>query len=90
MGQALSFGQLALALLELLLGPLAILNVDRCSVPLNEVSLLVAQATGQCGPVITSFFRVGRHLYRASGYREVMKTRFAVWEEVICVEAIVN
>ena len=31
--------------------------------------------------IITSFFRVGRHLYRASGYREVMKTRFAVWEE---------
>jgi putative transposase len=37
--------------------------------------------------IITSFFRVGRHLYRASGYREVMKTRFAVWEEVICVAA---
>jgi putative transposase len=33
--------------------------------------------------IITSFFRVGRHLYRANGYREVMKTRFAVWEEVI-------
>jgi putative transposase len=31
--------------------------------------------------IITSFFRVGRHLYGASGYREVMKTRFAVWEE---------
>src|SRR6266478_5379934 len=33
--------------------------------------------------IITSFFRVGRHLYRANGYREVMKTRFAVWEEAI-------
>jgi putative transposase len=33
--------------------------------------------------VITSHFRVGRHLYRASGYREVMKSRFALWEEVI-------
>jgi putative transposase len=33
--------------------------------------------------IITSFFRVGRHLYRAHGYREVMKTRFAVWEEAI-------
>jgi len=33
--------------------------------------------------IISSHFRVGRHLYRASGYREVMKTRFAVWEEVI-------
>ena len=35
--------------------------------------------------IITSHFRVGRHLYRASGYRAVMKTRFAVWEEVIGV-----
>lgn len=25
--------------------------------------------------IITSYFRVGRHLYRASGYREVMKAR---------------
>jgi len=33
--------------------------------------------------IITSFFRVGRHLYRAHGYREVMKTRFAVWGEAI-------
>jgi len=33
--------------------------------------------------IITSFFRVGRHLYKAHGYREVMKTRFAVWEEAI-------
>jgi putative transposase len=34
--------------------------------------------------VITSHFRVGRHLYRASSYRAVMKLRFAVWEEAIC------
>ncbi len=40
--------------------------------------------------IITSHFRVGRHLYRASGYREVMKLRFTVWKEAICVEAIVN
>ena len=40
--------------------------------------------------IITSHFRVGRHLYRASGYRAVMKSRFAVWEEAICVEAIAN
>src|SRR6202165_3297759 len=41
MGQVLRLGQLALALLELLLRPLAILNVDRYSVPLKEISLLV-------------------------------------------------
>src|SRR5882762_8994704 len=35
--------------------------------------------------IITSHFRVGRHLYRASGYREVMKARFVLWHEVICV-----
>src|ERR1700730_16982119 len=40
--------------------------------------------------IITSFFRVGRHLYRASGYREVMKSRFALWKEAIFVQAIVN
>src|SRR3981189_1529844 len=40
--------------------------------------------------IITSHFRVGRHLYRASGYREVRKSRFAVWQEVVCVGAIVN
>ena len=39
---------------------------------------------------ITSHFRVGRHLYRARGYREVMESRCAVWQEVVCVEAIVN
>jgi putative transposase len=40
--------------------------------------------------IITSHFRVGRHLYRASAYRAVMKSRFAVWEDAIRVEAIVN
>ncbi len=40
--------------------------------------------------IITSHFRVGRHLYRASAYRAVMKSRLAVWEEAICVKAIVN
>jgi putative transposase len=33
--------------------------------------------------IINSHFRVGRHLFRATGYREVMKMRFAVWEAVI-------
>ena len=33
--------------------------------------------------IITSHFRVGRHLYRASGYRAVMKSRFAAWEDVV-------
>jgi putative transposase len=37
--------------------------------------------------IITSHFRVGRHLHRASGYRAVMKSRFALWEEVIHVES---
>ena len=40
--------------------------------------------------IITSHFRVGRHLYSASGYRAVMKSRFSAWEKVICVEAIVS
>ena len=34
--------------------------------------------------IITSHFRVGRHLYPASAYRAVMKLRFAVWEEATC------
>ena len=33
--------------------------------------------------VITSHFRVGRHLYTASGYRAVMDLRFARWDEAI-------
>jgi putative transposase len=32
--------------------------------------------------IITSHFRVGRHLYSARSYHEVMKLRFADWEEV--------
>src|SRR6267142_1050600 len=32
--------------------------------------------------IINSHFRVGRHLYRASGYRTVMKLRLAEWEGV--------
>jgi len=40
--------------------------------------------------IINSHFRVGRHLYRASGYRTVMKSRFAVWEGATCVEAMIN
>ena len=40
--------------------------------------------------IISSHFRVGRHLYRANGYKQMMKSRFALWDEVICVEAIVN
>jgi len=31
--------------------------------------------------IISSHFRVGRHLYRASGYKQVMKSRFALWDE---------
>ena len=37
--------------------------------------------------IITSHFRVGRHLYRATGYRKVMKLRFAAWEEVVVAQA---
>ena len=33
--------------------------------------------------VITSHFRVGRHLYGATAYRAVMKLRFALWEEAV-------
>ena len=35
--------------------------------------------------IISSHFRVGRHLYRASGYKQVMKSRFALWDEAICL-----
>src|SRR5467141_1354214 len=37
--------------------------------------------------IITSHFRVGRHLYRAGNYRKVMKSRFAVWGEATHVES---
>jgi len=33
--------------------------------------------------IISSHFRAGRHLYRASAYRAVMKSRFATWEQAI-------
>jgi putative transposase len=33
--------------------------------------------------IIKSHFRVGRHLYRANDFREVLKSRFAVWQEVV-------
>ena len=46
MGQALSFGQLALAVLEFLLRLLAILDIDRYSVPLSDVSVRIAQGRG--------------------------------------------
>ena len=36
--------------------------------------------------VIGSHFRPGRHLYSRAGYREVMKSRFAAWREVSCVQ----
>ena len=40
--------------------------------------------------IITSHFRATRHLYSASTYRTVMKSRFSLWEEATCVEAMVN
>jgi len=33
--------------------------------------------------IVSSHFRVGRHLYRACAYRDVMKSRFALWEVAI-------
>src|SRR3989454_985432 len=39
---------------------------------------------------ISSHFRVGRHLYRAGGYREVMNLKFASWNQMIGVQPIVN
>ena len=35
--------------------------------------------------IIGSHFRVGRHLYRATGYRAAMKSRFMLWEVAIGV-----
>ena len=35
--------------------------------------------------IIGSHFRVGRHLYRATDYRAVMKSRFTLWEVAIGV-----
>jgi putative transposase len=36
--------------------------------------------------IIGSHFRPGRHLYSRAGYQEVMKSRFAAWREVSCVQ----
>jgi putative transposase len=36
--------------------------------------------------IINSHFRVGRDLYPASAYREVMRSRFNTWEKVIRIE----
>ncbi len=36
--------------------------------------------------IILSYFRPRRHLLRAEQYREEMKSRFATWAEVSCVE----
>jgi putative transposase len=33
--------------------------------------------------IIASFFRPGRHLLAAKNYREIMRRRFAIWNEVI-------
>ena len=35
--------------------------------------------------IIGSHFRVGRHLHRANGYRDVMRSRFILWEVAIGV-----
>ncbi len=40
--------------------------------------------------IITSRFRVGRHLYRAFAYRAVMKLRFAAWEEATCENEVIS
>src|SRR5258708_7345798 len=37
--------------------------------------------------IIMSYFRPGRHLYTAGGYKEVMKSRFVTWKEVILIQA---
>src|SRR5215813_11806827 len=37
--------------------------------------------------IIASHFRPGRHLYRASSYRAVMKSRFAAWKEATDIES---
>jgi len=40
--------------------------------------------------LISSHFRVGRHLYSANGDRIVMKIRFAVWNDVIGIPLAVR
>jgi putative transposase len=39
--------------------------------------------------VIGTFFRVGRHLLRATNYRELMHRRFSDWWEVVGTPAAV-
>jgi putative transposase len=39
--------------------------------------------------LISSNFRVGRHLYSANSYRTVMKARFADWQDVIAAQKAV-
>ena len=36
--------------------------------------------------LISSHFRVGRHLYSADGYRTVMKARFEDWQDIIAAQ----
>jgi putative transposase len=38
--------------------------------------------------LISSHFRVGRHLYSASGYRRVMSDRFDLWNDVVEVPSV--
>ncbi len=38
--------------------------------------------------LISSHFHVGRHLYSAKGYRTVMKSRFAIWKNVIGISLV--
>jgi putative transposase len=37
--------------------------------------------------IIMSYFRPGRHLRTRGGYREVMRSRFMTWEEVVAAQA---
>src|SRR5258705_7804352 len=39
--------------------------------------------------LISSHFRVGRHLYSANGYRVVMRARFAVWEVIVGFPSVI-
>jgi len=40
--------------------------------------------------IITSHFRVGRYLYRASAYQALMKSRFAAWERGDSIAVVVT
>jgi hypothetical protein len=65
-----------------------------CPCPFLVGSLLLFPEPAQCFlsafGIITSHFRVGRHLLRASNYRAIMKLRFRGWEDAIGVGAIAN